>query len=239
MKIWLKIHDVKEYDVKYGAWKLYNLLYQSNAFIPDGINFDKDVKTDSNRRFTSKCVSHNGKKMTIDLSGETDFNFGKKKIFGLGKSRLQFFEYFLKDVPEEKKEYYSELLSYCKEHFHSQVNISMLPKTGGLNLTKKAIGNDRIDTFIWALDEYYNERSCLILNNSSNENMHTIKEYLSLFKNVYEYCNTIYFINKSLVDDLISSGAKPIDTYQRALEYMELAKRFWEQKAKIINRVIY
>lgn len=239
MRLWLKLDDVKEYDVRYGAWMLYGALYQNNGFIPSGINFDKDVITNGNRRFVTKYVCHCGKKMKIDLSGETDFNFSNRRIFGIGKSRIQFLRYYLKDVPQKEKKLYSKLLTFCEKHFHSQVNISLLPKTGSLNLAKKAIGNDRIDTYIWALNEYYNEKACLLLNCCSNENMDTIKEYLGLFENVYDYCATIYFIDQDLVNDLIHSGTKPIDTYQRAMEYMMLATRFWKQKEKEINGLKY
>lgn len=107
-----------------------------------------------------------------------------------------------------------------------------------MNLVKKAIGNDRIDTFIWALDEWYKGGACLLLNCSSNENIASVKEYLGLFKNVYDYCNTIYFIDDALVRDLISSGTKPIDSYQRAKEYMILATRFWKQKREVISRLV-
>lgn len=238
MRIWIKLNDTDEYDVKFGSWKLYDILYRSNGFVPDGIDFEEDVNKDGRRRFISKRVCHSAKEMVIDLSGETDFNFGRKKIFGWGKSRMQYFKYYLKYVPKEEREIYSKLLSICEKHFYSPLNISLLPKTGGLNLVKKAIGNDRIDTFIWALDEWYKGGACLLLNCSSNENIASVKEYLGLFKNVYDYCNTIYFIEDALVRDLISSGTKPIDSYQRAKEYMILATRFWKQKREVISRLV-
>ena len=29
-RLWLKINDIGEYDVKYGAWKIYQIMYTNN-----------------------------------------------------------------------------------------------------------------------------------------------------------------------------------------------------------------
>ena len=42
MRLWLRRNDVDEYDVKYGAWRLYDIIYDD--LIDGGINYDRDVK---------------------------------------------------------------------------------------------------------------------------------------------------------------------------------------------------
>lgn len=52
---------------------------------------------------------------------------------------------------------------------------------------------------------------------------------------VYDYANTIYHIDRELVDDLIKSGKRPLDSASNIITYMLLAKRFWEQKHQFIE----
>ena len=42
MRLWLRRNDIDEYDVKYGAWRLYDIIYDD--LIDGGINYDRDVK---------------------------------------------------------------------------------------------------------------------------------------------------------------------------------------------------
>ncbi len=146
MRLWLRRNDVDEYDVKYGAWRLYDIIYD-------------------------------------DL----------------------------------------------------QHNISIMPQNGALNLAKKMLGNDRLDVFIWALNEYYENGNGLILNCSSNEYLPSLKLFLGLFSGVNDYCRCMYQIDEDLVQRLVVSGTKPLDCVSRAKEYMDLAEEFWAQRDKYIN----
>ena len=47
---------------------------------------------------------------------------------------------------------------------------------------------------------------------------------------MYDDCRTLYGISDTLTTALVVSGRQPIDSAPRALEYMQLACRFWEQK---------
>jgi hypothetical protein len=118
-----------------------------------------------------------------------------------------------------------------------------MPQTAKLNHIKQSIGNDRLDTFIWALDLYYKGSKAIILANekcSTNVwlcNRNILQEYLDSFGNdidntekIYVYCKKIYHINRDLVDRLIKSGSKPIDSLVRINEYFDLAYAFWDMK---------
>ena len=55
---------------------------------------------------------------------------------------------------------------------------------------------------------------------------------------MYDYCKDIYLIDdKSFVDRLIESGKQPIDSRNRALEYMKLANEFWNIKKNKLKNI--
>lgn len=232
MRLWLRRNDIDEYDVKYGAWRLYDIIYDD--LIDGGINYDRDVKG-KKRKNAEKTLSHRGKSVCIDISGETDFNFSRKKNFGWGKSREQFFKWYSKQLEGQEKADYLEQVNRCVKNYHSQHNISIMPQNGALNLAKKMLGNDRLDVFIWALNEYYENGNGLILNCSSNEYLPSLKLFLGLFSGVNDYCRCMYQIDEDLVQRLVVSGTKPLDCVSRAKEYMDLAEEFWAQRDKYIN----
>ena len=62
-----------------------------------------------------------------------------------------------------------------------------------------------------------------------------IEKYLNLFDDVYDYASTIYHINSELVDKLIESGKRPLDSATNIITYMSLAKEFWNQKHAFIE----
>ena len=86
------------------------------------------------------------------------------------------------EVLSEYEKLYNIELQRCVKLYKSVLNISLMPQTGNLQITKKGIGNDRVDTFIWALDSYYNDETSLLFNNSSFNNTSYLKEYLDLFR---------------------------------------------------------
>lgn len=132
----------------------------------------------------------------------------------------------------------SDKLGLLKDLTYSIVNISLMPQTGNLQSVKQGTGNDRIDTFIWAVDQYYKGNSSLLINYSSYQNISPLKSYLNIFsgnKGVYNYCKTIYHINESLVDKMIDSGKQAIDTLDKVINFMDLAFEFWCQKLSFLS----
>ena len=216
-----------EYDTSPEAFKLYNALYRQNGLLGSEIS----LSAAKSRRPAAECeLFHDGRSVVLTVSGDTDFNFSTKRVIGLSRSRIDFLNYYQHELPMEQQGEFIHLLSECQRHFHSPENLSLMPQTGGLNLAKKGIGNDRLDAFVFSLSEYYTGGSNLLLSYASNENLPFLKQYLSLFSSVYDYCRTIYGISDALTPALVVSGRQPIDSAPRALEYMQLACRFWEQK---------
>lgn len=111
-----------------------------------------------------------------------------------------------------------------------------MPVTGNMQSVKKGIANDRIDTFIWALDQYYRGKSNLLMNYASFENAKVLKKYLNIFENANDYCQVIYHINDSLVDELIASGIRTLDKAENIVNYMNLAIKFWKEKIMFFRK---
>jgi len=218
-----------EFDSSKEAWEAYRLLYKDN--FPNGLT----VKNNKTRQFIEERITIKEKMSSnaISFSGDTDFNYTK----GFAHSRLTAYRKYLKDgkIPGKYASIYKNNLTIFEELTYSIVNISLIPQNGNLQAIKQGVGNDRLDTFVWALDEYYSNNSNVLFNHSSANNMTVLKEYLAMYQDVYEYCATVYHINESLVDDLIESGKWPIDTPERVIEFMNLTYRFWTQKAKYIR----
>ena len=218
----------EEFDTTPIAWEIYKLMYTENFK-------EICVKSDKTRKYIEASFIYNGKNFDLmKFSGDTDFNFGK----GWSHSIQDKYKKLITEssISQEYKTMYSRHLGLCIELYKSVVNISIMPRNGNLQSAKKGIGNDRIDTFIWALDEYYSENSNLLTNNSSCEHMKILEKYLGVFGDVYNYCGTIYHINASLVDELIESGKKSIDSVERMISYMNLALRFWRQKIAYLKQ---
>lgn len=218
-----------EFDTSNEAWEVYKLLYEVN--FPDGT----ELKQNKRRRFIEERITVNNRTSAkpINFSGDTDFNYTK----GFAHSRLTAYRKYLKDgkVPGKYAKIYSNNLTIFEELTYSIVNVSLIPQNGNMQAIKQGVGNDRLDTFIWALDEYYNKTSNVLFNHSSANNMPVLKEYLAMYQDVYEYCATVYHINESLVDELIESGKRAVDSPERVIEFMNLTYRFWTQKAKFLR----
>jgi hypothetical protein len=220
-----------EYDVSEGALTAYQLIYQKN-FKNEVLTF-----TDQKRPSIYDRFILNWKQVASGrFSGETDFNF---KV-GFAHSRGTLYHKLLDNshLPNDDKNFYKKRLSECQKLTHSIVNVSLMPMSGNLQSTKANIGNDRIDVFIRMLDHYYRNNENVLMNYTSYENMPFLKEYLDIFNNIYQYCDVIYHIDRSLVDELIESGKKAIDTPERVIDFMSLAYRFWHQKLENLKRII-
>ncbi|MGN1457477.1 MAG: hypothetical protein ACI4XP_05940 [Acutalibacteraceae bacterium] len=227
-----------EFDVSNDAWKIYRLMYMEN--LPKGFQIKENGRKHIEEVFTNGTQSS---LKTLFFSGDTDVNFTK----GFAHSRLECYKDLIcKNINdkkyENKKEYlimYFKRLNIIKSLTYSVVNISLILQSGNLQAVKQGIGNDRIDTFIWALDEYYNGNSCLLFNHSAYGTLDYLKDYLGLFENVYDYCKVIYHINESLVDEMIESGKRAIDSPERIIEFMNLVIRFWRQKSMYLHKCLH
>jgi len=143
---------MEEFDTSNLAWIFYKLFY----------GIDKDVAENKIRNYVEIDFGNR----TIDMSGDTDYNFG----MGWSHSIREKYENYLGKVPSEYEKLYNTRLGRCVKLYKSVLNISLMPQTGNLQSIKKGIGNDRLDTFIWALDSYYMDETSLLFNNSSFNN---------------------------------------------------------------------
>lgn len=222
-----------EFDTSAIAWETYKYLYDNSDFT--------ECKNANRESIKGKLkYADSETKETIAYSGETDFNFGpgwSNSIFNKYKKLINTISVGNEEEKNKYKVLYHNNLKICQILYKSVVNVSLMPQSGNLQLTKKGIGNDRIDTFIWGLDAYYDKDNPvnIIANNSTWQHMELLLDYLNLFGNVYDYCKGVYHINESLVDDMIESGKKAIDSPDRVIEYMNLALRFWRQKLMYLN----
>ena len=112
-----------------------------------------------------------------------------------------------------------------------------MPVSGGMNNFKESIGFDRIDTFLYALNLYYEDKAdSFILNygqiNPANSTLKkNLKDYLDSFRDIYSYCSKIYHIDdKKFIDELCDNGKKAILTANDIDKYLELATKFWQKK---------
>ena len=204
--------DNDEFDCNADALSLYKAVYGNK------------IKGNSKSGLCYKYAD--GK--TIDLKGDIDFNF--KAI------HLLYLENLIKGTSEEK-ETSKHLWNMMNNLTYHPNNISIMPVTGGLNNTKKSVGNDRLDVFLLALKLYYQENGypSLLLSSGKQSlvywsDINVLKEYLDSFDGLYDYCDKVYHINEELVDLLCESGRTPIDSAARVVEYIHLAWKFWLQK---------
>ena len=220
-------HD--EYDRCSDAIELYSIVYEE---------VEPDKKNNDSKKNTICFKFQNNNR--IKVSGDIDFNFKMKHvryfidIIDNGKSEM---------TEAQKTNLKNILISFMNLTYHP-ANISLLPITGALNNIKKALGNDRLDTFLFALKLYYEkEITSFVLSGAGGPNppyignRNKLREFLDSFncgsnnsESIYNYCKKMYHIEKELVDDLCSSGLKTIDTPERVDEYLKLATRFWAQK---------
>ncbi len=226
------------YDDDKSTWEeIYKLAYVGKII---GKHFDIQNPMFSNYRKRYVAEALNGSAfINADVSGETDFNFSSKKgahnqsKYGIYKAILESIE------DQEKKEKALKLLEYCRNETHKPENYSLMICNGSLQTVKGTFDLDRIDVFLYLLDNYYKKKDELILSHCSYEAQDVLRNYLNLFysidnhkDSIYAYCSEIYHIsNRKLVDDLIKSGRLSIRSPERVIAYMKLAIRFWNAKS--------
>lgn len=184
------------------------------------------------------------------LGGEMDFNFNSSRTWQ--KAKYEYYKNLLKGDAVA-----IELLESCKERQYKCCNLSVVITTGGLNNLKGRASQDirsldRFDVFIFILNDYFNKRNRrnnkkedfmhIIFSeawHNSKENRKCLYEYLSLFTDINDYFQKNYAIDdRDLVKDLIVSGSKSIDSKTRAIEYLNLAQRYWSKKENKILEVV-
>lgn len=88
------------------------------------------------------------------------------------------------------------------------MNISIMPKTGGLNIIKKSLGNDRFDTFAYFINQYYEGFKTPIINAGSLTmgigNRLILEKFLDSYNSAIEFFEDIYGLEKHFVNKLIN-----------------------------------
>lgn len=156
------------------------------------------------------------------LGGDCDFNFNYFKV-----------DKFKKILGESNKD-----LEYCSRKHHTLLNFSIMAATGRMNNFKNSIDPlDRLDTFVYHLNQYFTMNSQLIFS-ESGLNKEPLRNFLDSFDDVYDYCKKIYFINdKKFVERIIYEGKMPLKKPEDVKRYMKLAKDFWSEKQKVWNEM--
>ena len=201
-----------------------------------------DIQTSSNacrlvaiKNGTPKTTTINGTNYfyaDLRLGGETDFNFGTN-------NKSNKYEAFRKLISKEysgdELDFYLNMLDKCKSMHHSLENFSLMQVMGKLQQLKGRDDFDRFDVFISKLAKYFKgdpEVVQKIHGFAGETNASYLSTYLSSFPTVEDYCAQVYFISDvQLIRDLILSGNQPITHGHDVVRYMQLAFRYWNQKA--------
>ncbi|MCL2188324.1 MAG: hypothetical protein FWC16_04580 [Defluviitaleaceae bacterium] len=212
------------------AWEHYDCVYESMFDDLFAFKFETKYRTIQNsrvkyKRYVQSIGHHDEYPRIFKLGGETDFNFNKKK-----------YAHFAKILNDDKNG--KDLLEECKKHHHTLKNFSLMPVTGRINNFKGSrCRGDRLDVFAMHLNDFYIHAGCkkdtAIIKYASPENKKWLIKYLSNFCCVYNYFNKIYFIKcEQLINELIKNGETKLSRPCDLIRYMELAKRFWNEKEK-------
>lgn len=206
-----KLTFLKQFDLE-------NLILSGNSF----------------KRLQTKVLDHQSKLGgEFKLAGDTDFNFNKLKCCRFQKILIE-----TSNCDEDFVR-----LKKCEEYHHKLVNFSLMPVTGGLNNFKgmRCERYDRLDTFIYDLDEYYSaevsnrDKTRVGKYRSNNVNSVYRNQFLNQFDDVYDYCKQVYFIEKEFVNRMINHGKKPIISRDDVVRYMDDALDYWHIKFNIFN----
>lgn len=217
--------------------------------------FDYEQLEQKNERCYAKCheesVKYGKSFIECKLGGELDFNFNSSKY-------KRYKEIINKDNKVNKVKAI-KLLNECEKRQWRRCNFSVLITSGGLNNVKGTLSQehgkrslDRFDVFVFVLNDYFSIRKIkedymhIIFSDSwrsARENRECLYNYLRLFENIEDYFKKNYNIiaeegrNKKLINDLIESGSKPIDSRERVVEYLKLANLYWNSKEDGIKKV--
>lgn len=238
-----KNHDL---DSSMDAWeKLYMIIYKDTfgkVFAFDTVDELCDCETKKIKRWYAKINSIEYRELRnqykqFKIAGDCDFNFK-------GRNRLYFEKLLRKEYCGTELERYLNLLNECEDNLHSLFNFSFMPITGGMNNKKQMLTRfDRPDKFICYLNQYFEARKITVegqnvtskvLPSVYSKNRPALVWYLSLFNDIYDYCEKIYLLDgvdgREIVDKMLEQGEQPINDGKRVVDYMNLAELFWKKK---------
>lgn len=191
-------------DVDEVAWDFYLKYYGENLCQKNQSNF---------------LFSHKG--IEIYANGDVSFN--------IDFTKRQLYESIISEA--EISENLKDSLSVMR---YSPMNISILPKTGGLNNIKQSLGNDRFDTFAYFMNQYYEGIKVPIINAGAPsmyiENRLELQNFLDSYNTAGEFFADIYGIDETFVHELIESGKSLIANKKEYCDYMKLACKYWKSR---------
>lgn len=191
----------------------------------------KEPVEKKNRQFALDVTSPLPK-FFLRLGGETDFNFNSRKRHAPLMKRI------LEQIEEEQiRVDYLEKLEKCTKLHHDITNFSLMQSVGKLQQCKGRY-NDRFDTFLYHLSEYYQGRQDVVLRGATAQNCNYLQGFLDKYQSVYHYCEVFYFIKDvEFVNDCIINGEKSfydtVNNVETVKKYISLAEKYWEMKYKI------
>lgn len=173
----------------------------------------------------------------VKIAGDVDFNFkkdGKNQKYGYYRELIE--NKMKNNFSEEEREKYLCKLEWCEKRFHSLENFSLMFTPGGMNNSKNT-KRDRIDRFIFQLREYFEKGDKKIFSHARG-NKKVLEAYLSLFKDIYDYCEKIYKMDEDMVEQFLESGEKEdFKTGEDVVKFMRLAEIYWRKKHDLIFHV--
>lgn len=200
-------HDFTS-DVDEVAWNFYLKYYGENLCQKNQSNF---------------LFSHKG--IEIYANGDVSFNIDYT-VFNKG---TKLYESILKET--NVSEGLKNSLGVMR---YSPMNISIMPKTGGLNIIKKSLGNDRFDTFAYFINQYYEGFKTPIINAGSLTmgigNRLILEKFLDSYNSAIEFFEDIYGLEKYFVNKLIKSGKRTITKKEDYCYYLKLAHDYWSSR---------
>lgn len=237
--------EEQEYDISDDILEWYKKIYSGKGGLGDYFDLENLCKEKGKRAYykaKENAISDEYAKL-IDISGDIVFNFSEKGL--RGQSRYEILKKYINEISDsDLKEIYIHRLDYCKEHHHSKENCALIPKQGNLQNAKQGIGNDRGDTFIWALDEYFENNVEILLNFATYEHKKILINYLETLRlpgkhqSVYHYCELFFNITDTrFINELIVFGSKTIDSEFRARKYIDLALNFWKKRSNYYDKI--
>ena len=218
------------------VWEMYKITYK-DGILSECFNMET-YETSDGRKYALLTVEGKEKifgnikikDKDIKLSGDVIFNFSDTRCNGYENSIEE-------DYNVIRQIEYKEKLEECKKMHDSFENCALMISTGKLQQTKQHIGNDRGDVFVWALDEYYKGNNERVLEWAPKDKARILREFLNYFHDVYKYCEVFYNItDKGFIDRLIQSGSKALDSADKVENYIDLALKFWDERAEYMKK---
>ena len=231
---WWICEDKKYYVVGCGLPNVGELFVEEYDKSAEAVAFFRAIYNCENG--TDVVIENNAicaKGVRIEASSDTDINFKRIKI-----------RYYEDIIDSNSGEMDAKQIAFLKMKLnalnqltYTPNNISLMPKTAGLNNIKQNWGNDRIDTFIYMLDLYYKGNKSVVLDAGritrgiiSYKERNKLAQYLDTFSDIYDYCKKIYHIDKVLVDIMLQTGGMGLECAEMVDIYVSIANVFWQQK---------